>query len=618
MPLKKLALSAGVNKERTRYTNETAWYECDKIRFRQGYPEKIGGWQRISSSTFQGVCRSLWSWVTLGNLKYVGVGTNLKFYVELGGAYYDITPTRKTTTNAATFAASNGSTTITVTDSSHGAEPGDFVTFSSAVSLGGVITATILNAEHQIVTTPTVNTYTFTSSVAANASDSGNGGSATDAVYQINTGDDIAVPLAGWGAGGYGEGVWGTGGTTDAPIRLWSQSNFGEDLVFGPRGGGIYTWDSSAGTSSNPATAVSGTAIPTIQNYILVSDINRFVFAFGANTISTTTQDPMLVRWSDQEDFTNWSPAATNQAGSLRFSRGTEIVTALQSRQEVLVWTDSSLYSMQYLGGTLVWGAQLVGENISIVSQNSVAYANGVSFWMGKDKFYTYEGRTQTLPCDLLRYVFNDFNSLQYDQVHAGTNEEFNEIWWFYCSSGSTTIDRYVVYNYLEKIWYYGTLARTAWLDSGTRSFPIAATYTYNLVNQEEGIDNNETGTEAAISAHITSGEFDLDDGHKFSFIWRVLPDMTFDGSTAESPAATMTFYPLKNSGAGYTDPTSEGGVDNGTITRTATVPVEKYTGQIDTRVRGRQMAIKVSSNALGVQWQLGSPRLDMRADGRR
>ena len=618
MPLKKLALSAGVNKERTRYTNETAWYECDKIRFRQGYPEKIGGWQRISSSTFQGVCRSLWSWVTLGNLKYVGVGTNLKFYVELGGAYYDITPTRKTTTNAATFAASNGSTTITVTDSSHGAEPGDFVTFSSAVSLGGVITATILNAEHQIVTTPTVNTYTFTSSVAANASDSGNGGSATDAVYQINTGDDIAVPLAGWGAGGYGEGVWGTGGTTDAPIRLWSQSNFGEDLVFGPRGGGIYTWDSSAGTSSNPATAVSGTAIPTIQNYILVSDINRFVFAFGANTISTTTQDPMLVRWSDQEDFTNWSPAATNQAGSLRFSRGTEIVTALQSRQEVLVWTDSSLYSMQYLGGTLVWGAQLVGENISIVSQNSVAYANGVSFWMGKDKFYTYEGRTQTLPCDLLRYVFNDFNSLQYDQVHAGTNEEFNEIWWFYCSSGSTTIDRYVVYNYLEKIWYYGTLARTAWLDSGTRSFPIAATYTYNLVNHEEGIDNNETGTEAAISAHITSGEFDLDDGHKFSFIWRVLPDMTFDGSTAESPAATMTFYPLKNSGAGYTDPTSEGGVDNGTITRTATVPVEKYTGQIDTRVRGRQMAIKVSSNALGVQWQLGSPRLDMRADGRR
>ena len=618
MPLKKLALSAGVNKERTRYTNETAWYECDKIRFRQGYPEKIGGWQRISSSTFQGVCRSLWSWVTLGNLKYVGVGTNLKFYVELGGAYYDITPTRKTTTNAATFAASNGSTTITVTDSSHGAEPGDFVTFSSAVSLGGVITATILNAEHQIVTTPTVNTYTFTSSVAANASDSGNGGSATDAVYQINTGDDIAVPLAGWGAGGYGEGVWGTGGTTDAPIRLWSQSNFGEDLVFGPRGGGIYTWDSSAGTSSNPATAVSGTAIPTIQNYILVSDINRFVFAFGANTISTTTQDPMLVRWSDQEDFTNWSPAATNQAGSLRFSRGTEIVTALQSRQEVLVWTDSSLYSMQYLGGTLVWGAQLVGENISIVSQNSVAYANGVSFWMGKDKFYTYEGRTQTLPCDLLRYVFNDFNSLQYDQVHAGTNEEFNEIWWFYCSSGSTTIDRYVVYNYLEKIWYYGTLARTAWLDSGTRSFPIAATYTYNLVNHEEGIDNNETGTEAAISAHITSGEFDLDDGHKFSFIWRVLPDMTFDGSTAESPAATMTFYPLKNSGAGYTDPTSEGGGDNGTITRTATVPVEKYTGQIDTRVRGRQMAIKVSSNALGVQWQLGSPRLDMRADGRR
>ena len=342
------------------------------------------------------------------------------------------------------------------------------------------------------------------------------------------------------------------------------------------------------------------------------------MFAFGANTINTTTQDPMLVRWSDQEDSTNWSPGATNQAGSLRFSRGTEIVTAIQSRQEVLSWTDSSLYSLQYVGGQTVWGAQLVGEPISIASQNSVAYANGVSFWMGKDKFYIYDGRVQTLPCDLLRYVFNDFNSLQYDQVHGGTNEEFNEVWWFYCSSDSTTIDRYVVYNYLDKVWYYGTLARTAWLDSGSRNFPLAATYTYNLVNHEEGINNNETGTEAAISAHITSGEFDLDDGHKFSFIWRVLPDMTFDGSTAESPAATMTFYPLKNSGAGYTDPTSEGGVDNGTVTRTATVPVEKYTGQIDTRVRGRQMAIKVSSNALGVQWQLGSPLLDMRADGRR
>lgn len=618
MPLKKLALKAGVNRERTRYTNETGWYECDKIRFRQGYPEKIGGWKRISTNTFQGVCRSLWSWTTLGNLIYVGVGTNLKFYVELGGAYYDVTPIRKTTTNAATFAASNGSTTITVTDSSHGAEPGDFVTFSDAVSLGGTITATILNAEHQIVTTPTVNTYTFTASVAANSSDSGNGGSATDAVYQINTGDDIAVPLTGWGAGGYGEGVWGTGGTTDAPIRLWSQSNFGEDLILGPRGGGIYKWDSSAGTSSNRAAVISGTDVPTIQNYLLVSDINRFVFAFGANTINTTTQDPMLVRWSDQEDSTNWSPGATNQAGSLRFSRGTEIVTAIQSRQEVLSWTDSSLYSLQYVGGQTVWGAQLVGENISIASQNSVAYANGVSFWMGKDKFYIYDGRVQTLPCDLLRYVFNDFNSLQYDQVHGGTNEEFNEVWWFYCSSDSTTIDRYVVYNYLDKVWYYGTLARTAWLDSGSRNFPLAATYTYNLVNHEEGINNNETGTEAAISAHITSGEFDLDDGHKFSFIWRVLPDMTFDGSTAESPAATMTFYPLKNSGAGYTDPTSEGGVDNGTVTRTATVPVEKYTGQIDTRVRGRQMAIKVSSNALGVQWQLGSPRLDMRADGRR
>ena len=401
-------------------------------------------------------------------------------------------------------------------------------------------------------------------------------------------------------------------------MRLWSQSNFGEDLIFGPRGGAIYYWDVGTGTSAravNISTLGGASDTPTIQNFILVSDINRFVFAFGANTISTSTQDPMLIRWSDQEDAANWTPSATNQAGSLRLSRGTEIITA---RQEVLVWTDSSLYSLQYLGGQAVWGAQLVGDNISIASQNSVAYASGASFWMGRDKFYMYDGRTQPLPCDLRRYVFNDFNEAQIDQAFAGTNEEFHEIWWFYCSSGSTTVDRYVVYNYLDKVWYYGNLARTAWLDSGMRQYPLAATYTYNLVNHEEGIDDNETATTAAIDAFITSSEFDLDDGQRFAFIWRVLPDMTFDGSTASSPAATMTFYPLKNSGSGYTSPASAGGTSTGTVTRTSTVPVEVFTEQVDTRVRGRQLALKISSDAVGVQWQLGSPRLDMRPDGRR
>jgi len=621
MPLQKLSFKPGVNREKTRYANENGWYECNKIRFRQQLPEKIGGWQRISGNSFQGVCRSLWAWVTLIGTKLVGVGTHLKFYIERGGAYYDITPIRATTTNAATFAATNGSTTITVTDNSHGASINDFVTFSSAVSLGGVITATVLNAEHQIVSVPSANTYTFTSSVAANSSDSGNGGSATDAAYQISVGPSTVAPLTGWGAGTWSNSTWSSGGTSSVSLRLWSQSNFGEDLVFAPRGGALYYWDATNGVSTRGVlvSSLSGASnVPTKQNRLVISDINRFVFCLGVNTLGTSVLDPMLIRWSDQEDVTNWTPSATNQAGSLRLSRGSEIVTAIQSRQALNVWTDSALYSLQYLGGQVVWGAQLVADNISIASPNAVASANGISYWMGKDKFYMYDGRVQPLPCDLLRHVFSDFNSVELDQVFGGTNEEFHEIWWFYCSTDSTTIDKYVIYNYQDKIWYYGTLARTAWLDSGMRNFPLAATYSYNLVNHEEGIDDNETNTSAAISAYITSGEFDLNDGHKFSFVWRVMPDITFDGSTTESPSATMTLYPLQNSGSGYNSPASEGGDSSGAITRSATVPVEAYTNQINTRVRGRQLAVKIESTAAGVQWQLGVPRIDMRADGRR
>jgi hypothetical protein len=621
MALKKLVLSGGVNREVTRYTNENGWYECDKVRFRQSYPEKIGGWQRISDNTFLGVCRSLWSWVTLGSQNFVGVGTNLKFYLELGGVYYDITPIRATTTNTATFAATNGSPAITVTDASHGAMVGDFVTFSGAVSLGGDITADVLNQEYQIQTVPNSNTYTITATATANASDTGNGGGSVTAAYQISVGDAISIPLTGWGGGAWSGGVWGTGGATASPMRLWSQSNFGEDLVFGPRGGGVYYWDVGTGTSSravNISTLSGASDTPTIQNYILVSDISRFVFAFGANTISTATQDPMLIRWSDQEDITNWTPSTTNQAGSLRLSRGTEIVTAVQNRQEVVVWTDSSVYSLQYLGGQEVWGGQLVGDNISIASQNAVAYANGVSYWMGKDKFYMYDGRTQPLSSNLRRYVFNDINTSQYDQVYAGTNEAFHEIWWFYCSSESIEIDKYVVYNYLEKQWYYGTMGRTAWLDTGTRNYPLAATYSNNLVEHENGVDDNTTGTAVPITAYVRSSQFDLDDGHKFSFIWRVLPDITFDGSTAASPSVTMTLYPLQNSGSGYNDPASLGGVNYASVTRTAVLPVEQFTGEVFTRVRGRQLAIGVESSALGVQWQLGAPRVDMRPDGRR
>jgi hypothetical protein len=364
--------------------------------------------------------------------------------------------------------------------------------------------------------------------------------------------------------------------------------------------------------------------VPSRQNFILISDISRFVFCFGCTDYGSATVDPMLVRWSDQEDATNWTPSPTNQAGFLRLSRGSQIVTATQSRQEILVWTDAALYSLQYVGAPIVWAAQLVGENISVVGQNAVAYANGVSYWMGKDKFYKYDGRTQPLRCDLRRYIFDDLNTAQYAQVVAGTNEGFHEVWWFYCSANSIDNDKYVVYNYLEDLWYYGTMGRTAWLDSGLRDFPLAATYSSNLVNQEQGIDDNQTGTTAPIHAYITSAEFDLEDGHNFMFVWRVLPDITFTNSTAANPSATMYLLPLKNSGSGYAvNPATDANhsVANSSfanVTRTAVLPVERFTGQIFTRVRGRQMAMKIESTDLGVTWQLGSPRIDMRSDGRR
>jgi hypothetical protein len=617
MPLQKLALKPGVNRENTRYTSEGGWYESDKIRFRQGTPEKIGGWQRISAATFLGVCRSLWNWVTLGSQNLIGVGTNLKFYIENGGAYSDITPLRATVTLTNPFTTTSGSPTVSVVDANGGYTSGDFVTFSGASAVGGLT----LNGEYQLtIDTNATNTYFITAS--SNASSSATGGGTVTAAYQINTGAASVTPLTGWGAGPWSAGAWGVGVPSDVQIRLWSQANFGEDLIFAPRGGDIYFWDATAGLTSRGVTLASiapvGANVPSVQDLILVSDISRFVFCFGCNDLASATKNPMLIRWSDQENATQWTPAATNQAGSLQLSRGAEIIAAKQARQEVLVWSDSALYALQYVGAPVVWGAQLVGENISIASQNAVAYANGVAFWMGIDKFYMYDGRAQPLPCNLRKFIFNDFNTAQYRQVFAGTVESYHEVWWFYCSAESDTADRYVVYNYLDNIWYYGTMDRTAWLDSGLRDYPLAATYSNNLVNQEEGVDDNELGASTPIHAYASTAEFDLDDGHQFNFIWRVLPDITFDGSTTESPSAVMTLLPMQNSGSGYNSPASVGGSNNGTITRSAVLPIEKFTEQINTRVRGRQMTMKIESTEAGVTWQLGSPRLDMRPDGRR
>jgi len=617
MPLQKIALKPGINREGTRYTTEGGYYDGDKIRFRQGTPEKIGGWQQISTATFEGVARSLHNWVTLGSQNLIGIGTHLKFYIENVGNYNDITPLRSTVSLTNPFTTVSGSAVVTVTDANGGYKNGDYVTFSNATAVGGLT----IDGEFVVSLTSISAANTYTITAASNATSSATGGGTVSAAYQINVGNPFAIPITGWGAGSWGQGAWGVGVSSTTEIRFWSQSNFGEDLILGHRGGDIYYWDADNGVQTRAVllSSRSGASdVPTVQNLILVSDINRFVFCFGTNELGSSTLDPTLLRWSDQENATNWTPSATNQAGSLRLSRGTKIVAASQSRQEVLVWTDSSLYSLQYVGAPAVWSASVVGENISISSQNAVAYANGIAYWMGKDKFYKYDGRTAPLKCDVRKYIFNDFNTSQYSQVFSGTNESFHEAWWFYCSSTATNIDKYVIYNYLEDIWYYGTLARTAWLDSGLRDSPLAATYTLNLVDHESGIDDNETGTTAAITAFVESSDFDLDDGHKFMHINRIIPDITFDGSTATNPVVTMTLNPMTNSGSGRHSPASVGGVGNATVTRTATSPVEVFTDQINIRVRGRQLSMKLESSAEGVTWQLGSPRLDMRPDGRR
>ena len=709
MPLKKLIFKPGVNRENTRYTTEGGWYDMDKVRFRAGTPEKIGGWLPVTTEVFLGVCRSLWNWVTLTGLNIISLGTNLKFYLQAGGLYSDITPLRYTTatetltnpfnttissnvvtvndvgsnvytgdvvvisgvddlatfdgipgtelngrhevtrvnansytitvtTNATSgatgiggsgitanyfyytvvlsnpFATTSGSTTVIVTDNAHGIVSGDFVTFSNASAVGGLT----INGEYQAAYVSS-NSYSITASSAA--SGTATGGGTVYAQYQINVGPEIQSPRTGWGAGPWGFGTWGNGQTSNIELRLWSQSNFGEDLIFGPRNGGLYYWDASLGLSNrgvNVATLAGASDVPVVQQYIVISDVSRFVFCMGTNDYGSTSLDPMLIRWSDQESVTQWSPAITNQAGSIRLSHGSEIISALQVRQEIVVWTDSAVYSLQYVGAPVVWGSTLLADNTSIISPNAAAVASGVTYWMGIDKFYKYDGRVNTLRCDLRQYIFSDINQDQPYQIFSGTSEGFNEIWWFYCSANSTVVDKYVVYNYLEDIWYYGTLGRTAWLDSGLLNYPLATTYNRTLVYQENGVDDNTTGTNVAINSYIGSSEFDIDDGHNFGFIWRLIPDITFRGSTTTNPNVTMTLIPLQNSGSGYNNPLSVGGNSSAQVVRTASVPVEQYTGQVYIRVRGRQIIMRIENNQLGCQWQLGAPRIDIKPDGRR
>ena len=614
--LKKLSLRAGLNLENTRYTSESGWYDCDKIRFRQGTPEKIGGWERISGQFFLGICRSLLNWVSLGGVKLIGIGTNLKFYVSRGGSYYDVTPIASTRTLGLNpFSTTSGSPIVVVTDSVTSFQNNSYVSFSGATAVGGIT----VSGEYQLVSV-TGTTYAIDVGVNATSTATG-GGSAVVAAYQIGIGSEVEIPNSGWGAGTWSSGAWGVGTTSSVPLRLWSQANFGENLIFNSRGGGLYVW-MVAGNVTTRATLVANDAqaneVPVAMNSILVSDVSRFVFAMGCSDIGQSVIDPLLIRWSDQESLVDWMPSATNQAGGIRLSQGSQIITSIQSRQEILVWTDASVYSIQYVGAPIVYSTNLIGDNISIISPNAACYANGVAYWMGVDKFYKYDGRTQTLRCDLRKYIYDDINIAQYGQICSGSNEGFNEIWWFYPSKNSLINDKYVVYNYLEDIWYFGLMSRTAWQDSSLNQGPIAATYSNNLVVHEIGTDNGEGMNNVAIPSYVTTAEFDLDDGHNFSFVWRVLPDITFTGSTTEAPKVTMYLYPLKNSGSGYNSPASVGGTNSAEVTRTAVLPIEAFTGQIFTRVRGRQLAMKIESTELGVAWQLGSPRLDLRPDGRR
>lgn len=617
MPFTALQFAPGINREVTNYIAEGGWYSCDKVRFQFGQPQKIGGWARIGAPLFLGVCRSMTNWVTLAGENLLGFGTHLKYYVEVGEGIFDITPIRASSTiNNNPFSTTSGNPVVRVTDTAHGCVDGDFVTFSGATGGFAGLVAADLNAEFQIKLVDG-DTYDITLAVTPNATTTG-GGAAVVAAYQTSVGLSTFIQGTGWGAGSFGRGGWGSGSSIAIgyQLRLWNHGQFGEDLVFGPRGGSVYYWDASTGTGSRGVllSSLGGASdVPTVHNCLLVSDVSRFVMVLGCNEIGSSVLDPMFVRWSDQESAVNWTPAATNQAGGQRLSYGSEIITGKQSKQEVLIWTDAGLYSAQYINTPYVWGFQLVGENTSIAGPNAVALANNAAYWMGTDKFYTYNGRVAPLPCSLLSHVFSDFNHAQRWQVYAGTNEGFNEVWWFYPSAESEQNDRYVVFNYVENLWYYGSLARSAWLDSALRGYPMA-TESGSIIYHENGNDDGSVINQAptAITAFIESADFDIEDGHSFAFVQKVLPDVTFEGSDVENPELVLTLTARNAPGAA-----DNAGADAKTVTRTLSDP-ERFTDMLHVRLRGRHLRMRWESSTLGTMWQVGKTRLDTRKDGRR
>ena len=627
MPLTKLQFRPGINRETTSYTNEGGWFDGDKIRFRFGVPEKIGGWERATESTFLGTCRALKPFVALDGSRFMGLGTHLKYYIEEGGIYNDITPIRSTTSAGdVTFSATNGSSTITVADTAHGAVAGDYVTFSGAASLGGNITAAVLNHEYRIDTVVNDNSFTIIAkdtsdaTVTANSSDSGNGGGSTVGAYQINTGLDTSVSGTGWGVGTWGREGWGDAAAatgTTAILRIWTHDNFGEDLIINVRDAGIFYWDKTLGVSSR-AVAISDrtnadSTTPTIAKQVIVSDRDRHIIAFGCDAeTSIGTQDPLLIRFSDQEDPTTWQSLPSNTAGDLRIGSGSEIVAAVETRQQILVYTDVSLHAMQFLGPPFTFGINLVSENTTIMSPLAAIAHDDVVYWMGFEEFYVFSGQVQRIPCTVRSYVFDDFNREQKEKVFAASNSAYSEIWWFYPSSTANEIDRYVVFNYQENAWYYGTLVRTAWVDRGINDYPVATFTDGRQYFQELGLDDATSSPAVAINAHIESSQIDLADGEQFAFIRRLIPDITFENSTAASPNVVFTTKVRDFPGGNYD---SE---DAATVTRSATTPVEQFTNQVHLRLRGRSFALRIASSNTETQWRLGSARLDVRPDGRR
>jgi hypothetical protein len=636
VPFIKLNFKPGLNRDQTNYSNEGGWFECDKIRFLSGYPQKIGGWIKATPNFMLGVGRQMYNWLTTYSDNLLGIGTDKKLYIEVGGIFYDITPLKDTSVNTTTFTATTGSSTLVVVDSGSDTNTGDFVTFSGATTLGGNITAAVLNQNYE-VTTINANAYSITAKssttglpVLANSSDSGNGGGAVTSKYEIAIGNAGNTLGYGWGTGVYSApGIgWGLASATpvNLPQRDWWFDNFDNDAVANIRDGEIYYWERGTAPIDNAladrAVLLSGltlngvapSSVPNKAMQILVSQNDKHLLAFGTQPFggAPTDFDPLLIRWATQDQPNVWNPLPTNTAGFIRISRGSQIVRALPTRQEILVFTDSHLYSFQYTGTTDVFSLQELADNISIISPRACASANNVTYWMGQDKFYAYSGRVETLPCTLRTFLFQDVDYNQADKIVSGTNEGFNEVWWFYPSVNSNVNNRYIIYNYLEKIWYYGNIERTAWLDSPSREFPQAIQYDSTteigyLLDHENGI-NDDT---LPMEAYIQSSDFDLDDGEKFILTRRMIPDVNFTASTSATPTVNFAMRPRNFPGSSFeVDP-----FDSQSVVESS---IGVYTDQVFIRARARQMAIKVSSNALGVQWQLGSPRLDGRADGKR